>query len=177
MQPYPEHLVSHLRLRDGTGIVIRPIRPEDAQIEQDFVRGLSDEARYYRFMDMLRELSPTMLSHLTRIDYHDHMALIAATHQDGREVEIGVARFVVNPDGTSCEFAVVVGDEWQGRGVAGLLMAQLIAAARERGLKTMVGEVLSSNHKMLRFVHGLGFEAHMREDDPTVMRVAKELDG
>ncbi|MBI4190903.1 MAG: GNAT family N-acetyltransferase [Betaproteobacteria bacterium] len=176
MQPYSEDLVRHLRLRDGTGIIIRPIRPEDAQIEQDFVRELSDEARYYRFMDMRRELSPTMLAHLTRIDYHDHMALIAVTHQDSREVEIGVARYVVNPDGTSCEFAVVVGDKWQGRGVAGLLMAQLLAAARARGLKAMIGEVLSSNHKMLRFVHGLGFEAQVRENDPTVIRITKELD-
>ena len=63
MQPYPSHLVNHLKLADGAAVTIRPIRPEDAAIEQAFVRKLSDESRYFRFMDSLRELSPRMLSH------------------------------------------------------------------------------------------------------------------
>jgi len=175
MSDYPQHLVKQVRLRNGTRVTLRPIRPEDAQIESEFVRGLSDEARYNRFMDMLRELSPSMLRHLTRIDYQDHMAFIAVTRKGRHEAEIGVARYVVNPDGKSCEFAIVVGDDWHGTGVAKLLMEELFCAARARGLESMVGEVLCSNHRMLHFVHRLGFALKRREDDPTVMCVTKSL--
>ena len=177
MHDYPDHLVKSLTLRDGTRIVIRPIRAEDAAIEQEFVRGLSEESRYFRFLEMLRELSPQMLKQLTDIDYHDQMALVAVTERDGRETEIAVGRYVVFPDGESCEFAIVVGDEWQRKGIATALMKSLIESARERGLKKMIGIVLNSNTRMLHFVTGLGFQAKMDPEDRTQMRVTKELEG
>lgn len=177
MRPYPDHLVKPLVLRDGTPVVIRPIRAEDAGIEQEFVRGLSDESRYFRFMDMLRELSPQMLKQLTEIDYHNQMALIAVTERNGKESEIAVGRYVVFPDGENCEFAVVVGDDWQGKGIATALMQSLIESARRRGLRKMIGEVLTSNGKMLHFVSRLGFHAEMNPEDPTQMHVIKDLRG
>jgi acetyltransferase len=175
MQPYPKHLVKTIHLADGTPVTLRPIRAADSAIEQQFVRGLSDEARYFRFMDMLRELSPKMLKQMTDIDYHDQMALIAVTEVHGRETEIAVGRYVVFPGTDDCEFAIVVGDRWQGKGIATALMRQLMKAARARGLKRMIGEVLTSNSKMLHFVTSLGFHAHMDADDPTQMRVTKDL--
>jgi len=175
MHRYPYHLVRTIHLADGTCVTLRPIRAEDAGIEQEFVRGLSDESRYYRFMDMLRELTPQMLKHLTEIDYQKHMALIAVTEIDGREHEIAVGRYVAFADGITCEFAIVVGDNWQNKGIATALMQLLIEAARAYGLKKMVGEVLSSNHKMLQFVARLGFKAEMDAGDPTLMRVSKIL--
>lgn len=72
-------------LADGTAVSIRPIRPEDAAIEQEFVRKLSHESRYFRFMDTVRELSPRMLAHFTQVDYDRHMALTTVTERDGRE--------------------------------------------------------------------------------------------
>ena len=176
MQPYPHHLVKTMHLDDGTRVTLRPIRAADAEIEQQFVRGLSGEARYFRFMDMLRELSPQMLKQMTDIDYHDQMALVAVATIDGKEVEIAVARYVAFADGEKCEFAIVVGDGWQRKGIATALMQLLIDAARRRGLKKMIGEVLSSNSKMLRFVGGLGFHAAMDAQDPTQMRVTRDLD-
>lgn len=172
---YPQHLVHPHRLFDGTEIVIRPIRPEDAEIEQAFVRGLSDDSRYYRFMGQLRELAPRKLQYLTTIDYDRHMALIATVQRDGREVEIGVARYVVTPGSESCEFAIAVDDAWQGTGVAGLLMLDLMAAARSRGLKTMVGFVLASNHKMLKFCRQLGFEFHRDMGEGDTVTVVRNL--
>ena len=175
MQRYPEHLVKTIHLGDGAPVTIRPIRREDAKIEQAFVRGLSVESRYFRFMDMLRELSPQMLKQLTDIDYDKQMALVAVTRHHGAEAEIAVGRYAVLPDGMSCEFAIVVGDEWQRKGVATALMQSLIEEARRRGLQTMVGEVLTSNSKMLHFVARLGFHATMNAKDPTLTRVAKAL--
>jgi acetyltransferase len=175
MHTYPDHLVATLRLADGTPVTIRPIRAADAAIEQAFVRGLSEESRYYRFMDLLRELPPRMLQQLTDIDYHDQMALIAVTTITGEEVEIAVARYIVLPDQADCEFAIVVADAWQRRGIAAALMRILIGAARERGLKRMTGEVLTGNTRMLRFVAGLGFTAKMDPGDATVTRLELKL--
>ena len=175
MQPYPDHLIRTLTLADGTPVTLRPIRVADADIEQQFVRGLSDEARYFRFMDMLRELSPQMLKQMTDIDYHNQMALIAVTRSADHEIQIAVGRFIVFPDGVDCEFAIVVGDAWQKKGIATALMQLLIEAARSRGLKKMIGEVLASNVKMLKFVAALGFHAATDPGDPRQLRVTKEL--
>lgn len=164
-----------MTLPDGANITIRPIRSEDAAIEQEFVRKLSNESRYFRFMDSLRELSPRMLSHFTQVDYDRHMALIAVATVDGREAESAVARYVVADDSTSCEFAIVVADQWQRRGVGTLLMRALMDAARKRGLDLMHGEVLAGNQKMLNFMQRLGFRASFDAGDPRLMRVEISL--
>jgi acetyltransferase len=173
--PYPTHLVSRWQLSDGTDVTIRPIRPEDAEIEQEFVRGLSEEARYFRFMDALQELTPSMLVRFTQIDYDREMALLAAIGQQGREVEIGIARYVTNPDGESCEFALVVADAWQRQGIGHKLMQSLMEVARQKGLRRMQGEVLASNEKMLALVGGLGFRIRASPEDPRVRQVVKAL--
>jgi acetyltransferase len=173
--PYPTHLVAEWQLPDGTSITIRPIRPEDAEIEREFVRNLSEEAKYFRFMSAIRELSETMLEHFTQIDYDREMALIAVTKVDGKEVEIGVCRYATNPDGESCEFALVVSDQWQHKAIGHKLMGSLMDAARSKGLKTMTGEVLASNHNMLTLVTTLGFSIAASEDDHAVKKVARAL--
>jgi acetyltransferase len=157
IHPYPAHLAQTWTLPDGAEVLIRPIRPEDAELEKEFVKNLSQETKYFRFMNTLRELSDAMVARLTQIDYDREMAFIATVTNDGTEVELGVCRYAVNPDGESCEFAIVVADEWQHRGVARKLMGVLIDAARERGLKFMNGDFLANNERMLRFVAGLGF--------------------
>jgi acetyltransferase len=175
MQPYPSHLVQPLTLRDGTRVTIRPIRPEDAGIEQEFVRNLSDESRYFRFMDSLRELSPQMLEHFTRVDYDRHMALIGVARSDGTDTQIGVARYVAGDDRRRCEFAIVIADGWQQKGLGRGLMRALMGAARGAGIDTMEGEVLASNHRMLRFTAALGFKARFDDQDPRMMRVVANL--
>ena len=175
IHPYPAHRVHELQVSDGTQVTIRPIRPEDAELEREFVKGLSPESKYFRFMDTLRELTPQMLARFTQIDYDREMAFIAVTHSGGKETEIGVCRYITNPDGVSCEFAVVIADAWQGRGIAGRLMAELIAVAREKRLKRMVGHVLASNSRMLEFVGGLGFTLSYDPADPTVKRAVLAL--
>jgi acetyltransferase len=174
MRPYPAHLVRSATLADGASLVIRPIRPADAEIEQEFVRNLSAESRYFRFMDALRELSPPMLSHFTSVDYDHHMALVAVSLTP-RETEVAVARYVVGPDDRSCEFAIVVADAWQRRGVGTLLMGALMDAARRRGLRLMYGEVLASNHKMLDLMRRLGFQVVRSPADARVVRVEADL--
>ena len=175
MQTYPSHLVQRVTLRDGSAVTLRPIRPEDEGIEQEFVRNLSDESRYFRFRDAVRELSPRMLSQLTRIDYSQHLALIAVTERDGRELQVGVARYVASGDGQSCEFAIAIADDWQRKGLGTRLMSALMAAARERGVREIYGEVLAGNQKMLHFTTRLGFHSRLDASDPRVVRVERTL--
>lgn len=174
-QSYPQHLVKKITLVDGTMLTIRPIRPEDARIESEFVRNLSEEARYYRFMDTLRQLSPQMLSHFTRVDYDRHVAFIAVTGEGAQETGIAVARYIVTDDGASCEFAIVVADAWQRKGVGTLLMRTLIETASARGLRTMFGEVMAGNRKMRGFMQRLGFQLTQDPGDPHLMRAEMRL--
>ncbi len=175
IHPYPTHLVKQLQLNDGTDIVIRPIRPEDAEIEAKFVRELSAESRYFRFMNQLQELSQEMLVRFTQIDYHHEMALIAVTAIDGKDEQIGVARYTTNLDKTSCEFALTVSDDWQHQGIGHLLMRDLMDVARDRDLSEMEGQVLSNNTKMLELVQTLGFKVSNDPDDQSIKHVVARL--
>ena len=172
---YPRHLERRVRLRDGAEVTLRPIRPEDAVREQAFVHALSNEARYFRFHDSLRDLTPRMLAHFTDIDYHDHLALIAVNEAESPPLQIAVCRYIVDPDGQACEFAIVVADAWQGRGLAMLLMEALMAAARARGVRRMYGDVLASNHKMLALTGRLGFTSRRHPEDPRTWRVERAM--
>jgi acetyltransferase len=171
IHPYPSHLVTRCQLPNGTDMVIRPIRPEDADIEQEFIRKLSTRAKYFRFMQYINELSPQMLARFTQIDYNREMALIAVVDVDEQETEIGVARYITNPDGKSCEFAIVIADNWQRQGIAHRLMKQLIETARSRSLQVMEGNVLANNHEMLNLVAKLGFSAKPSEEDTSMEHV------
>ena len=173
--PYPTHLISTWQLADGRNITIRPIRPEDAEIEQAFVRGLSEEARYFRFMFSVQELSQAMLLRFTQIDYSREMALIAVTFEQDKEIELGVARFAISPEGESCEFALVIADAMQGKGLGQKLMTALMDAARAKGLKVMAGEVLKTNTNMLKLMNRLGFSIEDRLDGDNIKRVRKIL--
>jgi acetyltransferase len=175
VSPYPRHLVQTSYLSDGTPLLIRPIRPDDAEREQAFVRNLSSTARKYRFMSTLRELSPDMLAQFTQIDYGREMALIAVTESGGRTVQHGVARYVINPDDTSCEFAVVVSDELQHQGIGTRLMKALMDAARQHGLKTMEGTVLAENRPMLTLMEELGFSIRRSAEDGELCLVERYL--
>lgn len=174
IHPYPTHLETRWQLPDGIDLTIRPMRPEDAGIEQDFVRGLSEESKHFRFVGALQELTPAMLVRFTQLDYDREMALIAVLEDEGRETEVAVARYAINPDGSSCEFALVVADRWQRRGIGRKLMEVLMDVAREKGMKTMEGDVLADNRNMLDLVGTLGFSIGEGED-ASIRRVVRSL--
>ena len=173
--PYPAHLVTNWQLADGTDVVIRPIRPEDVWLVQDFVRNLSEEARYFRFMKSVEQLSETLLVRFTQIDYSREMALIAVRTESDKEIELGVTRYAIKPDGESCEFAVVVADSMRGPGLGHKLMTALMNIARSKGLKRIEGEVLKNNASMLKLMKRLGFTALVNPEDSSIKNVYIDL--
>jgi len=163
------------RLRDGTEIVIRPIGPEDAEREQAFVRSLSPESRYFRFMNTLRELSPEMLHRFTHPDLQHEVALVALVGEGAGMRQIGVARFVADAEGGGAEFAIVIGDEWHNRGVGSRLMRELMRSARALGIQRLWGDILATNQRMLSLMTALGFELHSAPADPLLKRASLSL--
>ncbi len=175
IHPYPARLERAEALPDGTRLLVRPIRPEDARMELAFVEGLSDQSRYFRFFSAQNTLSPKMLARLTQVDYEHELALIALRNEaDGDEI-VGVARYMPLADGKSCEFAVSVADSLHGRGLGTLLMRRLVEAARDAGFDAMVGEILAGNEKMLRLARVLGFKGEPHPLDRSVVEVRLAL--
>lgn len=166
IHPYPSHLSHTFTGSNGRSVMIRPVRPEDAAKEQAFVQGLSPESRYFRFLNSIRELSPSQLARLTQIDYDREMAFLALSDETGEELEVGVVRYAANLDGESCEFAIVVADEWHGSGLGRHLMQTLIETASQRGMHYMTGEFLAENTHMLKFIEELGFVLSHHPEDP-----------
>jgi acetyltransferase len=182
IHPYPTRLVQVRRMDDGMPWVIRPIRPEDGESLQAFIRGLSERSRYMRFVSMLRELTPRMLARYTQIDYHRELALVACTQVPNpehrghpREVIIGFAHYLRNPDGRGAEYALVIGDDWQKRRLGGQLMQALVAEARDQGLEYIEGLILSTNRPMLTLMTRLGMVNDADPEDPTMRRVWMDL--
>jgi acetyltransferase len=175
IHPYPSGLTATVELPEGGTATIRPIRPEDAAIESAFVHGLSEQSKFLRFMFGLRDLTPVMLSRFTQIDYDRELALIAVIDTPEGEKQVGVARYTTLPDEETCEFAIVVGDAWQGKGLARQLFGLLIEAARDRRLKTMVGITLRENTRMIELSKSHGFAVRRDPEDPELVQMTLGL--
>lgn len=173
--PYPNNLISTCKLKDGVDVTIRPIRPEDAKLEQDFIHNLSPQSKYFRFMGNMQELSLSMLIRFTQIDYDREMALVATRQENAKEIIVGIVRYNTNPDFQSCEFAIVVADSWQGKGLGYQLMTHIIKVAQEKGLKVMSGTIFSSNVGMLALAKNLGFSIKTDKEDLQTQLVSKLL--
>ncbi len=176
--PYPTHLVQSRVFADGTPWTLRPIRPEDADALQEFIRALSEKSRYMRFVSMMRELTPKMLTRYTYVDYHRELALVATTQVPNpanrglpQEIIIGLAHYLRNADGVGAEYALVISDEWQKRGLGTSLMQALIVAARQHQLTYLEGVVLSGNRPMLHLMTSLGFINEEDQEDASMRRV------
>lgn len=174
-RPYPSHLVTSWLSPGGIHVTLRPIRREDAAIEQAFVIALSPESRYFRFMGTLRGLSPGMLLHFTQIDYEHDMAFVAVVKEAGSSTQIGVCRYVANANDQSCEFAVAIADNWQRCGLGLRMMQLLIQTARTQGRREIVGDILTTNVSMLALCQKLGFSIIDSKDGPAVKHAALAL--
>lgn len=159
----------------GHSITVRPISPDDIDLETEFDQNLSQQSRYNRFLGGGIKPTPEWLEKLVRVDFSRDMALIATVTIEDRETQIGVARYFRLKDGISCEFAVAVADTWQGCGVGRQLLQKLIECARASGIERIEGDVLSTNRAMLGLASRLGFRILAHPDGAELKRVAMEL--
>jgi RimJ/RimL family protein N-acetyltransferase len=160
---------------DGTSVTIRPIRAADFDLEREFVDKLSSATGYQRLMST-RQLSADEIKRFTDIDYRREMALIATVVVDSRERQIGVARYVREADTPAqAEFAIVLADDWQGRGLGSKLLSSLLAVARREGLRRIFGIALSTNRGMLALASRMGFRLAPDPSSATITTLTLDL--
>jgi acetyltransferase len=182
--PYPARFEQVWPLPGGGEYTVRPIHPDDANMLQDLMHHLSPESRYFRFVSSITELPPTMLARFTLIDYDREMALVAVFKErragpDGEITEteriVGVSRYITNPDQSSCEFALVIADDFNGKGLGSRMMLSIMDVAREKGLTEMDGLVLANNPGMLKLMKSLGFSVKSFPEDADFKLVTHAL--
>jgi acetyltransferase len=165
ISPYPQEDESHMVAADGRAIFIRPVKPEDAPLFTALFKTLSPTTIYYRFFGALKELNPEMLARFTQIDYDREIALVAIDEASQTDNILGVARVIGDPDAKTGEFAVLVGDAWQGKGIGSNLLEKCLSIAEKQGFKTVHGIVLKENRNMLALGKKLGFSIERDAED------------
>ena len=156
ISPYPSHYEFPGLKVGELNFCIRPIQPEDAGLLKELFETLSRTSVYYRFFSPLRTLPQEMLARFTQIDYDREMALVALSSENGRDRLLGVARIIRQIEGSSGEFAIVVGDPWQGQGIGEELLKRCLNIARDMGMNTVWGLALENNTGMIKLGDKLG---------------------
>jgi len=174
---YPTEFIETWHLRDGSHLVLRPVLPQDETLIAEMVRRLSPAARGYRFHGGLQELSQAQCKEMSCVDFESHVAVVVTFRNQSEEIVVAEARYAVDGDADdrSAEFALVVEDRWQRRGLGLLIMNALILNARSSGLQWLYGDVLVRNEPMLNLMRRCGFCCSPDHEDPCLVRAELSL--
>jgi acetyltransferase len=173
---YPADLIDVVWLRNGQRVLIRPVLPQDEGLTSAFFSGLPARARYQRFMAAIPELPPALVKRFTNVDYVSHVALVAEVFAGGQETVVAEARYACGADDSAtAELAISVAADWQGRGLASLLLRKLICRAAGAGIARMVGETLAGNAAMLHLARKAGFTVTPSPDVRGVMLLERAI--
>jgi acetyltransferase len=163
--PYPKKYTIAGKLKNGTPVVIRPIKPEDEALLDELFRAFSEETMRFRFFQVIKELTHETLTRYCNIDYNREIAIVAEPEDSRERRIIGVARLILQPGQRKGEFAVAVGDQWQGLGLGSKLVDQIIKIAKDRRLKSICGDVMTNNAKMLDLCEKKGFRMESVDEE------------
>ncbi|MHB8109016.1 MAG: bifunctional acetate--CoA ligase family protein/GNAT family N-acetyltransferase [Syntrophorhabdaceae bacterium] len=161
--PYPARYVINWRFMVGTVAVLRPIKPEDEPMEYEMLTTLSKESLRVRFFSIIKDISHEMLMRFCNIDYDREIAMVAEIFEPKRRI-IGISRLIADPGRNAAEYAIVIHDDYHGKGLGYKLLDVLIGIAQDKGLDEIYGSVLSENDRMLSIAVKLGFKI-TREPD------------
>jgi acetyltransferase len=175
IRPYPKEWERHTTLRDGTPILIRPIRPEDEPLYESFFAAVTKQDLRLRFFAPVKEFSHTYIARFTQIDYARAMAFVAIEESSGKL--LGVVRLHADANYDAAEYAILVRSDFKGRGLGWLLMRLIIEYARAEGLKVIEGQVLSENTAMLAMCRELGFDISPDPRDVDICLVKRVIGG
>jgi GNAT superfamily N-acetyltransferase len=162
---YPADLEKRFTLRDGAEVLLRPIKPTDERLEQELLYSLSDRSIYLRFFSAMSAFPHERVQYYTTVDYDEHMAIVAIDMSNGEEQMIGVGRYVREKNSDMAELALLVRDDWQGKGVGTLMHDYLEQIARAHKIGGFKGEVLEQNQGALHVFTRLGRNAKTQYDD------------
>jgi acetyltransferase len=172
---YPAHLIREWTLASGEVLTVRPLRHDDGPLEEAFVRSLSRETGYQRLLSGGTKITAEWIEKMTHIDYRRHMAFAVTTGNGVAERFVAVGRYVIGSDQPVAEFALVIADAWQRKGLGKRLLDLLMEHARLAGVKEIFGITLATNAAMLGLARSMGFAVAAEAEDPTVRRVSRML--
>jgi acetyltransferase len=168
---YPKKYVAAWELKDGTKVLLRPIRPEDEGRLDELLKSLSEESMRFRFFALIKEMSHETLAEYCNLDYDREIAIVAELEQGSRRI-IGAVRLIVELGGKSGEFAVLVGDQWQGLGLGSKLIDCIVGIAKDMWLERIHGYVIPNNYKMIRLCDKKGFKVETLDEDTVKVSLA-----
>jgi acetyltransferase len=169
IRPYPEEYVTQRKLKDETPVILRPIKPEDEPMWHDLLASCSTESIWLRFSYLFKQTSHDMASRYCYIDYDREMGIVAEVEEDGQRKLIGVGRLVADVDHIVAEYAVIVVDRWQNRGLGGMLTDFCLDLAKKWGVKRVVGEISKENVQMLATFRSRHFDLDDKIDQDVVL--------
>ncbi|MBN1880287.1 GNAT family N-acetyltransferase [bacterium] len=175
LRPYPEEFVRSVELSDGTTVLLRPIRPEDEPIWKELLASCSRETIYMRFRYMFHWESHDVATRYCYIDYDREIAIVAEYMQEGHRRLMGVGRLVCEPGNETGEYAVLVADEWQNKGLGGILTDFCVEIARKWQLKSIVAQTTPDNSRMITLFRNRDFTLDI-ESSGSLLDVRKPLD-
>jgi len=162
--PYPKKYVTRWKLKNGTPVILRPIKPEDETLLYELYQSFSEQTMRFRFFQVIKDIPHETLTRYCNIDYDREIGIVAEEKEDKRRI-IGASRLILEPGRKRGEFAVVVGDQWQGFGLGSKLVDKIIEIGRDMGLKTISGDVSSRNLKMIHLCNKKGFKMDPVDED------------
>jgi acetyltransferase len=173
LRPYPERYIKKVNLSDNTPILLRPIKPEDEPMWLELLSSCSKEAIYSRFRYNFHFESHEIATQFCYIDYARELAIVAEIEQEGHRKLIGVGRLIGDPDMETVEYAVLVTDSWQGKGLGKILTEYCTEIARASNFKRIFAETTKDNKAMILVFKKLAF--HVEYDSDTNVSINKEL--
>ena len=174
IRPYPEEFVTSRRMKDGTQVVLRPIKPEDEPMWHDLLANCSDESLKARSENLARKTTHEVATRYCFIDYDREIAIVAEIEQAGRRELIGVGRLVADMSRETADYGVLVVDSWHGHGLGGLLTDYCLEVAGRWGVNRVVAETVNGNEQMLATLCHRGFKVDTRQGE-NVRLVCDEL--
>ena len=164
LRPYPERLIKPVTLRDGTPVLLRPIKPEDEPMWLEMLASCSKESIYSRFRQDFYFDSHEVATQFCYIDYDREIGIVVELEQEGKKKLIGVGRLISDPDGLISEYAVLITDEWQHRDLGSILTQYCIEIAKNSGVRKVIAETTRDNRSMVSVFRKLNFNIHFNDD-------------
>jgi len=164
ISPYPSEYERTVQIKGGRSVLLRPIRPEDEPLEEEMFKTFSLRTKRFRFFGPIGDTTHEMLVRFSQIDYDREIAIMAELAEAGKKKMVGVVRIIADPYNETAEYAIVIGDPWQGQGLGSSMTRYILEIAKSRGIKKIYAYLLDDNFDMLSLFQKFGFSAEKEED-------------
>jgi len=169
IRPYPDEFVTERKMKDGTPVILRPIKPEDEPMWHELLASCSTQSIWFRFSYLFKQTTHEMATRYCFIDYDREIGIVAEVEENGQRKLIGVGRLVADVNHEVAEYALIVVDRWHGHGLGGLLTDYCVEVAKRWGVKKVVAETSKDNARMLATFRNRGFTLNDEQEQDVVL--------